>query len=95
MHSSSSKSAPSSTKKAAVHPYFIPTSVLTELFTSGISVGTANTITNPLGKCFCAGNGVRVREQASRHFMSYIRIDLRAEALMASGPLRCLVIKFM
>jgi len=27
---------------------FVPSSVLTELFTSGISVGTANTITNPL-----------------------------------------------
>ncbi|PNH06154.1 Mitochondrial substrate carrier family protein ucpB [Tetrabaena socialis] len=29
--------------------FFIPKSVITELYTSGISVGTANTITNPLG----------------------------------------------
>ncbi|MEW5310807.1 MAG: hypothetical protein WDW38_002568 [Sanguina aurantia] len=46
--SSSGKSAPSSKKATVLHPYFIPTSVLTELFTSGISVGTANTVTNPL-----------------------------------------------
>lgn len=33
----------------AAAAFFIPKSVITELYTSGISVGTANTITNPLG----------------------------------------------
>lgn len=33
----------------ATTTFFIPKSVITELYTSGISVGTANTITNPLG----------------------------------------------
>lgn len=32
----------------------IPKSVITELYTSGISVGTANTVTNPLGELSCA-----------------------------------------
>jgi len=33
---------------AAQQPFVMPKGVLTELLTSGISVGTANTATNPL-----------------------------------------------
>lgn len=43
--------------------FFIPKSVITELYTSGISVGTANTVTNPL-------DVVKVRLQLARNQMS-------------------------
>ncbi len=35
---------------------FVPKGVLTELLTSGISVGCANTATNPLGESTCRFN---------------------------------------
>ncbi|KAG2482543.1 hypothetical protein HYH03_018534 [Edaphochlamys debaryana] len=45
---------------SAAAVFFIPKSVITELYTSGISVGTANTITNPL-------DVVKVRLQLARN----------------------------
>lgn len=44
----------------ATTTFFIPKSVITELYTSGISVGTANTITNPL-------DVIKVRLQLARN----------------------------
>ncbi|GLI68255.1 hypothetical protein VaNZ11_012609 [Volvox africanus] len=48
----------SSGSSAAI--FFIPKSVITELYTSGISVGTANTVTNPL-------DVIKVRLQLARN----------------------------
>lgn len=39
---------------AAKIGFVLPAGVATELLTSGISVSTANTATNPLGQCCCA-----------------------------------------
>ncbi|KAJ9520062.1 hypothetical protein QJQ45_030136 [Haematococcus lacustris] len=58
---------------------FLPKSVLTELLTSGISVGCANTATNPLGKSFEAPSAPMCADVVK------VRLQLASNAAQASG----------
>ncbi|PNW72754.1 hypothetical protein CHLRE_15g641200v5 [Chlamydomonas reinhardtii] len=55
--------------------FFIPKSVITELYTSGISVGTANTVTNPL-------DVIKVRLQLARNQLA---AGVKPPGMIATG----------